>query len=109
MPSRRSRKRYGPAETRSGRPGRRARAPSFVNPANRDGTENKDFTMTEKGDDRQVSRASTDRGRTTNSAPDPEEARAGEVVFKGPRQRWIFFAAVIGAVVVAGGIALTVY
>lgn len=65
--------------------------------------------MTEKDDDRQVSRASTDRGQTTNSAPDPEEARAGEVVFKGPRQRRVFFAAVVAAVVLAGGIALIVY
>lgn len=108
MPARRACKRRSRVKTRSGRPGRRARAFSFVNPAYRDGLVNKDCTAADIGDGRQGSRAFTDCGLTTNSAPDSEEARLGEVVFKGARRGRVLLAAVVGAVVLAGGIALTV-
>lgn len=65
--------------------------------------------MTENGEGDQVSRATTDRGQTTTSVLTPNKARAGEVVLGRPRQRLIFFAAILGALIVAALIALAIY
>ncbi len=65
--------------------------------------------MTAQNHTERVSRAPTDRGHNTNPTLDPEEVRAGEVALKSPRQRWIYFAAVVGAIILAGVITLTVY
>lgn len=62
--------------------------------------------MTAPKNDENPSRASSDHGRKTKQRLAPEEARQGQVVLKGPRQRWIFFAGVAAAVVLALVIAL---
>jgi hypothetical protein len=64
--------------------------------------------MTAPKDGDNVSRAPTDRGRKTKQRLAPEEARQGQVALKGPRQRWIFFAGVVGAIVLAVVIALAI-
>ncbi len=64
--------------------------------------------MTAPKDGDNVSRAPTDRGRKTKQRFAPEEARQGQVALKGPRQRWIFFAGVGGAIALAVVIALTI-
>ena len=64
--------------------------------------------MTPPKNTENVSRAPTDRGRKTQQKFAPEEARQGQVAHKGPRQRWIFFAGVVGAIVLAVVIALAI-
>jgi len=55
-----------------------------------------------------LSRAKSDRGPKTKKVHAPEEARQGQVVLKSPRQRWMFFAGIAGAIVLALVIALTI-
>ena len=57
--------------------------------------------MTPPTDADKVSRAATDRGQKTRQKFTPEEARQGQIVLKGPRQRRIFFAGLIGAIILA--------
>ena len=55
-----------------------------------------------------LSRAKSDPGPKTKKVHAPEEARQGQVVLKGPRQRWTFFAGIAGAIILTLVIALTI-
>lgn len=62
--------------------------------------------MKDSDTSRHSPRLDTDRGRTTNQELPPDQARQSHVVLKGPRQRMIFLAGIVGAIIVAGIIAL---
>jgi hypothetical protein len=64
--------------------------------------------MTAPGNAENVSRVPTDRGQKTKQKLAPEEARQGQVVLNSPGQRRIFFAGIVGAIVLALVIALTI-
>ena len=63
--------------------------------------------MSKSGDHEQVEHAETDRGRKTKSVHAPEEARQGEIVLQGRKHRRIYFAGLLGAIILALVVALT--
>ena len=63
--------------------------------------------MVEPSEAKFLSRAKNDRGTKTKKAHAPEEARQGEIVLKGPLQRRMYLAGLVGAIVLALLLALT--
>lgn len=63
--------------------------------------------MADKGHE-PVSPPDRDAGGERTHIRSPDEARQGMIVLKGPRQRWLFFGGIIGALALAALIGLTI-
>ncbi len=63
--------------------------------------------MSEQTEGRRRPRPESDRGRKTQNVYSPTEARQGMIVFKGPRERKMFFGSIVVALIIAAAIALT--
>ena len=64
--------------------------------------------MSDPTEGQRRTRPESDRGRKTKTVFSPTEARQGMIVFKGPRERKMFFGSIVVALMVAAVIALIV-